>query len=142
MFFYLTLFNSKAAQRVTKWCISALALGSAGLILWQFLFCHPLSMMWEWDGLETCGDRVCRLRNLKAWRPILTLVVQKPLYLAVCIWSIFTDLLVLVVPLPIIWKLKMERMRKIRLSWLFAAGLVYVDVSSQLLWPPTINVSC
>ncbi|KAI0875285.1 hypothetical protein GGS24DRAFT_301987 [Hypoxylon argillaceum] len=104
LFFYLKLFNNKSIARVTKWCIIAVSLGTVGLVLWQFLFCHPLSKMWEWDGLETCGDR-------------------QPLYIAVCVWSIFTDLLVLVVPLPIIWRLKMERTQKIRLSWLFAAGL-------------------
>ncbi|KAI0390476.1 hypothetical protein F5Y17DRAFT_471648 [Xylariaceae sp. FL0594] len=114
MFFYLTLFNNVSVQRVTKWCISAVALGTVGLILWQFLFCHPLSKMWEWDGLEKCGDR-------------------QPLYLAVCIWSIFTDLLVLVVPLPIIWKLNMKRTRKVRLSWLFAAGLIVTATSTVRL---------
>ncbi|KAI8627014.1 hypothetical protein F5Y19DRAFT_185416 [Xylariaceae sp. FL1651] len=104
LFFYLKLFNSKSIARITKWCILAVTLGTIGLILWQFLFCHPLYKMWLWDGLENCGDR-------------------KPLYVAVCVWSIFTDLLALVVPLPIIWKLKMERTTKVRLSWLFAAGL-------------------
>ncbi|KAI0435846.1 hypothetical protein F4803DRAFT_544261 [Xylaria telfairii] len=104
LFFYLKLFNNKSVARITKWCILAVSLGTVGLVLWQFLFCHPLYKMWEWDGLENCGDR-------------------KPLYIAVCVWSIFTDLLVLVVPLPIIWKLKMERTQKLRLSWLFAAGL-------------------
>ncbi|KAI1186875.1 hypothetical protein F5B17DRAFT_401807 [Nemania serpens] len=104
LFFYMKLFNSKSVARVTQWCILAVSLGTLGLILWQFFFCHPLSKMWEWRGLETCGDR-------------------QPLYVAVCVWSIFTDLLVLVVPLPIIWKLKMERTQKIRLSYLFTAGL-------------------
>ncbi|KAI0105714.1 hypothetical protein GGR51DRAFT_560187 [Nemania sp. FL0031] len=104
LFFYLKLFNNKSIARITKWCILAVSLGTTGLVLWQFLFCHPLKRMFEWDGLENCGDR-------------------QPLYVAVCVWSIFTDLLVLVVPLPIIWKLKMERNQKLRLSWLFAAGL-------------------
>ncbi|KAJ2979309.1 hypothetical protein NUW58_g7231 [Xylaria curta] len=104
LFFYLKLFNNKSVGRITQWCLIAVSLGTISLILWQFLFCRPLYKMWEWDGLETCGDR-------------------QPLYVAVCVWSIVTDLLVLVVPLPIIWKLKMERNQKIRLSWLFAAGL-------------------
>ncbi|KAI1361212.1 hypothetical protein F5Y08DRAFT_315337 [Xylaria arbuscula] len=104
LFFYLKLFGNKSVARITKWCLLAVSSGTLGLVLWQFLFCRPLSKMWEWDGLETCGDR-------------------QPLYVAVCVWSIFTDLLVLVVPLPIIWRLKMERTQKLRLSWLFAAGL-------------------
>ncbi|KAI3327197.1 hypothetical protein HD806DRAFT_386008 [Xylariaceae sp. AK1471] len=121
LFFYLKLFNSKSITRITKWCILAVASGSIGLVLWQFLFCHPLSKMWEWDGLETCGDR-------------------KPLYVAVCVWSIFTDLLVLVVPLPIIWKLKMERTQKLRLSWLFTAGLSVTATSIvRLAYIVTIN---
>ncbi|KAK5627054.1 hypothetical protein RRF57_002769 [Xylaria bambusicola] len=104
LFFYLKLFGQKSVSRITEWCLLAISSGTVGLILWQFLFCRPLSKMWEWDGLETCGDR-------------------QPLYVAVCVWSIFTDLLVLVVPLPVIWRLKMERIQKLRLSWLFAAGL-------------------
>ncbi|KAI0415761.1 hypothetical protein F5X98DRAFT_210560 [Xylaria grammica] len=121
LFFFLKLFNNKSIARITKWCILAVSLGTVGLILWQFLFCHPLSKMWEWDGLETCGDR-------------------QPLYVAVCVWSIFTDLLVLVVPLPIIWRLKMERSQKLRLSWLFAAGLsVTVASIVRLAYIVTIN---
>ncbi|KAI0448393.1 hypothetical protein F5B21DRAFT_122014 [Xylaria acuta] len=121
LFFYLKLFNNKSVARITKWCILAVSLGTVGLILWQFLFCHPLYKMWEWDGLENCGDR-------------------QPLYVAVCVWSIFTDLLVLVVPLPIIWKLKMERTQKIRLSWLFAAGLSVTATSIvRLAYIVTIN---
>ncbi|TGJ80313.1 hypothetical protein E0Z10_g8459 [Xylaria hypoxylon] len=121
LFFYLKLFNSKSIARITKWCIVAVSLGTVGLVLWQFLFCHPLSKMWEWDGLETCGDR-------------------QPLYVAVCVWSIFTDLLVLVVPLPIIWRLKMERSQKLRLSWLFAAGLSVTATSIiRLAYIVTIN---
>ncbi|KAI0487197.1 hypothetical protein F4859DRAFT_525401 [Xylaria cf. heliscus] len=121
LFFYLKLFNNKSVARITKWCILAVSLGTVGLVLWQFLFCHPLYKMWEWDGLENCGDR-------------------QPLYVAVCVWSIFTDLLVLVVPLPIIWKLKMERNQKIRLSWLFAAGLSVTATSIvRLAYIVTIN---
>ncbi|KAI0204318.1 hypothetical protein F4808DRAFT_415499 [Astrocystis sublimbata] len=121
LFFYLKLFSSKSVARITKWCIVGVALGTVGLVLWQFLFCHPLYKMWEWDGLETCGDR-------------------QPLYVAVCVWSIFTDLLVLVVPLPIIWRLKMEKTQKIRLSWLFAAGLSVTATSVvRLAYIVTIN---
>ncbi|KAI0856356.1 hypothetical protein F4860DRAFT_416745 [Xylaria cubensis] len=121
LFFYLKLFNNKSAARITKLGIVAVSLGTVGLILWQFLFCHPLYKMWEWDGLENCGDR-------------------QPLYVAVCVWSIFTDLLVLVVPLPIIWKLKMERTQKLRLSWLFTAGLSVTATSIvRLAYIVTIN---
>ncbi|KAI1178879.1 hypothetical protein F4777DRAFT_575531 [Nemania sp. FL0916] len=121
LFFYVKLFNHKSVVKITRWCIFAVSLGTIGLVLWQFLFCHPLERMWKWDGLENCGDR-------------------KPLYVAVCVWSIFTDLLVLVVPLPIIWKLKIERTQKIRLSWLFAAGLSVTATSIvRLGYIVTIN---
>ncbi|KAI1349706.1 hypothetical protein F5Y01DRAFT_288364 [Xylaria sp. FL0043] len=121
LFFYLKLFSSKSVAKITRWCIVAVSLGTIGLVLWQFLFCHPLWKMWEWDGLETCGDR-------------------QPLYVAVCVWSIFTDLLVLVVPLPIIWRLKMEHTQKLRLSWLFAAGLSVTATSVvRLAYIVTIN---
>ncbi|KAF2970553.1 hypothetical protein GQX73_g3035 [Xylaria multiplex] len=67
-------------------------------------------------------------------------IPKQPLYVAVCVWSIFTDLLVLVVPLPIIWRLKMERSQKIRLSWLFAAGLSVTATSIiRLAYIVTIN---
>ncbi|GAP89969.1 putative integral membrane protein [Rosellinia necatrix] len=121
LFFYLKLFNNKSIARLTKGCILAVSLGSIALVLWQFLFCRPLHKMWEWNGLENCGDR-------------------QPLYVAVCVWSIFTDILALVVPLPIIWKLKMERTQKLRLSWLFAAGLSVTATSTvRLAYIVTIN---
>ncbi|KAI1820083.1 hypothetical protein F4861DRAFT_91649 [Xylaria intraflava] len=107
---YLKLFNSRTVVKYTNYCIIGILFGTMGLILWQFLFCHPLYKMWEWNGLETCGDR-------------------KPLYVAVCVWSIFTDLLVLSLPLPTIWGLKMDRVRKIRLSALFATGLIVTATS-------------
>ncbi|KAI1328192.1 hypothetical protein F5Y16DRAFT_161937 [Xylariaceae sp. FL0255] len=119
--FYLKLFNSKEIAQTTKVCMIALVIGTLALFLYQFTFCHPLADMWKWDGLETCGNR-------------------KPLYVTVCGWSIFTDLLLLAVPLPAIWKLKMDRQTKIRLTCLFAIGLSVTAVSViRLGYITTIN---
>ncbi|KAI0149613.1 hypothetical protein GGR57DRAFT_473979 [Xylariaceae sp. FL1272] len=119
--FYLKLFNNDEIAKQTKRCIVAICIGTAGLFIYQFTFCHPLADMWKWDGLETCGDR-------------------KPLYVLVCVWSILTDLLLLIVPIPAIWKLKMDMRTRIRLSSLFGVGLSVTAVSIiRLGYIATIN---
>ncbi|CAJ2503488.1 Uu.00g108820.m01.CDS01 [Anthostomella pinea] len=119
--FYLKLFANKTMERATKAASAFIAAWMIGLLLWEFLFCRPLWKMFEWGGLEQCGDR-------------------KPLYIAVCTFSIFSDLLLLALPMPVIWTLKMDRDTKLRLSCLFAAGFSVTAVSiTRLVYIVTID---
>ncbi|KAI0600745.1 hypothetical protein F4775DRAFT_545479 [Biscogniauxia sp. FL1348] len=108
--FYLKLFANKSMEKITKLVKGFIFVFMIGLLLWQFLFCRPLWRMFQWGGLENCGDR-------------------KPLYLTICTFSIFSDILLLALPMPSIWALKMSRGTKFRLSLLFASGLFTTAVS-------------
>ncbi|KAI1631884.1 hypothetical protein F4809DRAFT_630246 [Biscogniauxia mediterranea] len=108
--FYIKLFANKTMETITKLVKGFIFVFMIGLLFWQFLFCRPLWRMFQWGGLENCGDR-------------------KPLYLTICIFSIFSDIILLALPMPSIWTLKMSRGTKIRLSLLFASGLFTTAVS-------------
>ncbi|KAI1502005.1 hypothetical protein F5X99DRAFT_170308 [Biscogniauxia marginata] len=108
--FYLKLFASKTMETMTKYIKAFLFAFMMGLLLWQFLFCRPLWRMFQWGGLENCGDR-------------------KPLYITICTFSIFSDIVLLVLPMPSIWALTMSRGTKFRLSLVFASGLLTTAVS-------------
>ncbi|KAI5921776.1 hypothetical protein F4810DRAFT_676818 [Camillea tinctor] len=108
--FYIKLFANKTVETISKLVKGFIFVFMIGLLLWQFLFCRPLWRMFQWGGLENCGDR-------------------KPLYLTICSFSIITDIVLLALPMPSIWALKMNRGTKFRLSVLFASGLLTTAVS-------------
>ncbi|KAI0017881.1 hypothetical protein F4780DRAFT_564678 [Xylariomycetidae sp. FL0641] len=114
LFFYQQLFPENPMRKLTWASVGVVTAGFFGLLLWQFLFCHPLAQMFQSDGLQKCGDR-------------------KPLYVAISAFVVFTNVLLLALPMPSIWSLKPRRSTKMRLLCLFAAALFVTSVSTTRL---------
>ncbi|KAI1343421.1 hypothetical protein F5Y15DRAFT_233564 [Xylariaceae sp. FL0016] len=104
------LSSNHAIIRATRAAFTVVCTCTVALLLWECLFCRPLKRMWELGGLEQCGDRM-------------------PLYLAICAWSVCSDLLLLALPVTSLWDFKMDRTTKLRLSFLFTAGLSVTTIS-------------
>ncbi len=107
LFFYLRVFPQKGMQHAT---ITFMFL-STGLVisflLWDIFSCRPVSLNWNLGVHGECKDRV-------------------PSYQAACILSISSDIVTLLLPMPLVWGLKMRRENKIGLTCLFAMGLRYL----------------
>lgn len=78
----------------------------AGLIL-ALALCRPYAFKWDKTIHGTCGDIMAGYR----W---------------VSIPSIVTDFFILVIPIPVIWKLQMNRGKKIGVILTFMVGGLYV----------------
>ena len=76
----------------------------AGTVLAVGLICRPISATWD-PQAGTCGD-------------------AKSLDLFIGICNMILDVTIVVLPLPIVWKLQMTRAKKLALSAVFGMGLM------------------
>ena len=81
------------------------------LVLQTFLLCRPFAKIW--DGLlpGTCAS-------------------GKAIFLASGIINIVIDLIMIILPMPLVWQLQMSQQRKFALSAVFALGILYVFPST------------
>lgn len=85
---------------VCLWCIEQ--------VLANLLICKPISYNWNFRTHKgTCGNTVANC-------------------LAGAAVNVFTDLVILLLPMPIIWRLKIPTRSKLSLSFIFGLGFVYV----------------
>lgn len=94
----------------TMMCINTIAYGVA--IIMTCVRCRPTQKVWQpWlDG--TCS----------------AISSQKHTDVATSFVNTALDVLILLLPQPIIWKLKMTRLRRIGVSLVFSLGLLYVHL--------------
>jgi len=78
------------------------------VFLEQMLLCRPLAFNWN-PSIE--GGRCAN-------RPAA--------YLAAGIINLLTDLMVLCLPVPMVWKLQLSKRKKLALSSVFGVGFTYV----------------
>ena len=92
-------------------CIIALTLNAAfcfGTILADLLICQPVAYRWDRSIPHgRCG-------------------VQKSLDLYIAIFNFLLDTAVVIMPMPILWNLRMTIKRKVALSGMFGMGTMYV----------------
>jgi len=54
------------------------------------------------------------------------ITTESAIFLADCIVSLITDLAILIIPMPLVWKLQAPRRRKLRIMAVFAGGILCV----------------
>lgn len=106
--FYTMIFPGRIF-RIFAYITMGLAVAtSVATILDAFLGCRPFAYNWDKDiPGGTCGN------DLVA-------------YLVPCAINLIIDVVVIVLPLPVIWTLKMHLPRKIAVSLIFSMGIAYV----------------
>ena len=72
-----------------------------------FTACHPLARNWDKTVPGTCVDLIAFFR----WNGICNLII---------------DFMILMLPMPMVWRLKITIKQKVVLSGMFALGLLYV----------------
>lgn len=101
-----------AANNFRKWAyavIAFIAAWSIMVILTAFVLCQPVAYNWD-DTIPggKCAD-------------------QPAAFLAIGILDLVVDLMVLVLPLPMIWNLQLPMTNKIALFAIFGVGILYVS---------------
>jgi hypothetical protein len=114
MLFYMRIFGSKKSFRIGVFVTMVIVwMWSASVILETFLLCRPLAYNWDTTIKGSCGQRNA------------TYVVAGTL-------NLITDLMVMVLPLPLIYKLQLNVAKKVALVSVFCIGLLYVYPSTLL----------
>jgi hypothetical protein len=80
---------------------------ATSIILACFLLCQPFIYNWDTSVNGHCGNRPAA-------------------FMVAGIMNVITDAMVIALPLPHIWKLKLNMQKKIGLTSVFGVGLVYV----------------
>ncbi|EFR05444.1 integral membrane protein [Nannizzia gypsea CBS 118893] len=122
--FYHKVFGSKHSMRIAVYIesIITIALYLAG-VLEPFLLCRPFSYTWDKSVNGTCGNAT------KA-------------YLAVAVTNLIVDLSIYLLPIPVLWKLQMNRTKRVALCSIFGVGLVVCIFSGLRIYAVlTLNVN-
>lgn len=109
-FLYIHIFFTPRFRRI---CYSVLVINLfffIGTVLADCLICQPISYRWDRfiGGTGSCGN-------------------QKSLDLFLGIFNLFLDVTAVVLPMPVLWGLKMNVRNKVMLSGMFGMGIVYVS---------------
>lgn len=110
LFFYLRIFPERNFRRLTYGIITVCAVSVVALLIASIMQCQPISYSWNaWDGQH---KGKCTHVNAQIW--------------ANAGINIFFDLIVLALPLPQIWGLKISWDKKAGVLVMFGLGILYV----------------
>ncbi len=106
LFLYSHIFRTKSFRMICYGLHVINFLYFATTILAACLICRPLSAAWKpRDG--TCGN-------------------QKALDMYIGISNLLIDVAVVILPMPVVWRLQMSLNRKLLVSGIFGMGIMYV----------------
>lgn len=106
LIFYQRLFGVKDSY---LWCLRAtivvVFLWMVSVVLETFLLCRPLAFNWDTSIDGICGDRIA-------------------VYVIAGATNMVTDFMVLMLPIPMIWRLQISTAKRIGLMLTFSLGLL------------------
>ncbi|KAH8660830.1 hypothetical protein BGZ60DRAFT_543737 [Tricladium varicosporioides] len=103
--FYLRIFVEPKIRLVTKICMGIVGTGTLGNLLQPFLMCRPFTAIYDPTVTGTCGDELASL-------------------VAMGIFQVITDAIILGLPIYMLWGLKMRPAKKLGLMAIFLVGLL------------------
>ncbi|EFQ34150.1 uncharacterized protein GLRG_09294 [Colletotrichum graminicola M1.001] len=114
LFFFSRITLATSQQRVVKWTAIATILAYMGVIL--VIWCHCTPVHKNWQVVPFPGDQC-------------TLAVAN--YLSLVVLNISTDMLIVSIPLPLLWAVKLSLKRKLAIGVLLCSG-VFVMIAALL----------
>ncbi|KAJ5502343.1 hypothetical protein N7463_005217 [Penicillium fimorum] len=112
MVLYHKLFGTKASIRIAIYLTGAIVWAwGLSIVLESFLICHPVAFNWN----PTLPGGGCGNRNAA--------------FVVAGVLNMVTDFMVMILPIPYIWKLQLRVGRKIGLSVAFSLGLFVSAIS-------------
>jgi hypothetical protein len=113
LLFYIRTFPTtwfRVASWITIFCCAGYAIAFLLVSIFQ---CDPISLAWtRWDGEHT---GTCNNINAQVW--------------ASAAINVFLDLVIIILPLPIVYKLNINRRKKLLVTAMFCVGLMVTIVS-------------
>jgi hypothetical protein len=105
LMFYLRVFVNRSLRIATKAALIFVMLWSVGNILQVFLICRPFVKTYSLTAEGVCGDQIAS-------------------FIAIGAFNVITDVIILTLPLPTVWSLKMSTPAKLGLTGVFLVGLM------------------
>jgi len=105
LMFYLRVFVNRGLRTATKAALAFVSLWSVGNILQVFLICRPFVKTYSLTAEGVCGNQVAS-------------------FIAIGAFNIISDVMILTLPLPTIWSLKMSTPTKLGITGVFLVGLL------------------
>ncbi|AEO60131.1 hypothetical protein MYCTH_2309013 [Thermothelomyces thermophilus ATCC 42464] len=105
LLFYLRVFVNRGLRMATKAALAFVMLWNIGNILQVFLICRPFAKTYSLTVEGECGDQVAS-------------------FIAIGAFNVISDVIILTLPLPTVWSLKMATPTKFGLTGVFLVGLV------------------
>lgn len=105
LFFYLRVFVGKTFRLVTYSIIGVVTAWSVANVLLLFLICRPFAANYDLTITGSCGDRPTA-------------------FIAIGAFNIISDVVILVLPIPVIWGLRAQKKWKMGLTGILLLGLV------------------
>ena len=100
---YVSIFPNIAFRRICYALMAVSALYVVGVILDTFLMCQPFAFNWDHTIEGSCGNQTLALLLTGA----LNLII---------------DVAIVILPLPVLWRLQMPVARKLGVSAMFSVG--------------------
>ncbi|PLN79473.1 hypothetical protein BDW42DRAFT_172895 [Aspergillus taichungensis] len=112
MLFFMRIFGTKRSFQISVGIVMTIVwLWAISVILETVLLCRPLAFNWDTTiPGGTCGDR-------------------NGTFVSAGVLNLVTDLMVMALPVPYIWKLQLSTAKKIALSLVFCMGLLVSVIS-------------
>ncbi|KAI1179932.1 hypothetical protein F4777DRAFT_532589 [Nemania sp. FL0916] len=107
LLFFIRVFPTASMRKASYISIGGIGILTAVFLLISLLACRPISANWTFElrNNASCIDR-------------------KPSFIVSCVATIVTDFLILGLPIWPIWNLKTNRSTKVKLIFIFVAGIV------------------
>ena len=119
LLFFSRVFPAHASSKWFNWALwitHGLNVGwLIGIVVASFFLCIPVEASWDQNVQGDCSN-------------------QMPVYIGSAISSVAIDFIILLMPLPKIWRLQMSAVKKGGLSLVFLLGYLYVFPHSMLSW--------
>lgn len=119
LFFYLRVFVGDRFRLVTKIITGFVGVYTCANILLLFLICRPFAANYDTTIDGDCGD-------------------QPTAFISIGAYNIISDVVILCLPIPMVWRLHAKKEMKVGLTIIFLVGLVY-DTSRTLRFDPTLT---
>jgi hypothetical protein len=124
LLFYQRLFGTRRWLKICVYvAMVVIFLWMVSVVLETFLLCQPLEYNWNTAIEGSCGDR-------------------NAVYVVAGATNMATDFMVLLIPVPTIWNLKMPTFQRFGLMATFSLGILLVPIPPFLTPTPIYKIQC
>ncbi|KAJ5639356.1 uncharacterized protein N7484_007218 [Penicillium longicatenatum] len=120
LFLFIRIFRTKPFLLATYITMGFLIVAGLWVVLSGFIFCIPISDFWH---ASPSSNKHC--------------LPKGPVWYSNAAMQIFSDIVILILPMPLLYKLQLPRQQKIGIMLVFGVGILYVPFFPSLLTPST-----